>query len=339
MRLQKLFSSHMNNESARIFNSAITAPAIAAAFELKILEELKQEGRLCTKQFCQDQNLHQETVAEILRALSYFGITTPISTIDKNIFGPGPNFADVYREKGYFLWLVRGYAHMFQNLSTFARNDERGVSPNFCRNGNFIAKAADDYGATFVDSYFEKMLAEFPFKTAADLGCGSAARLIKLAEKDRQFRGVGVDFDSDSVGLARDTIKAHGLQARLKVLRQDASTLEQCSEFEDIEIIFSFFMGHDLWPHDKCLQAFRYLSVAFPAAKRFLLCDTYRSQMDGVSHIPVFTLGFEFTHAIMGQYIPSISEWLDLFPEAGWKCVNYVNIDIPSSAIFDLRPA
>jgi len=39
----------------------------------------------------------------------------------------------------------------------------------------------------------------------------------------------------------------------------------------------------------------------------------------------------------MGQYIPSVAEWMDLFDEAGWQCVARRDIGIPFSAIFDLR--
>jgi len=73
--------------------------------------------------------------------------------------------------------------------------------------------------------------------------------------------------------------------------------------------------------------------------KRFLLCDTYRSELSISHEIPVFTLGFEVTHAVMGQYIPSLSEWMELFAEAGWRCATRRFIDLPFSCIFDLRPA
>jgi hypothetical protein len=55
--------------------------------------------------------------------------------------------------------------------------------------------------------------------------------------------------------------------------------------------------------------------------------------------IPIFTLGFELTHAVMGQYIPLESEWLEVFDEAGWDCANAREVGIPFSKIFDLRPS
>ena len=108
-------------------------------------------------------------------------------------------------------------------------------------------------------------------------------------------------------------------------------------EFSQVDVIFCFFMGHDLWPRANCLSTLRGIRSVFPRAKRFLLCDTYRSDLLPSDETPIFTLGFELTHAAMGQYIPGLSEWMDLFQEAGWTCVDRRDVGIPFSAIFDLR--
>ena len=40
----------------------------------------------------------------------------------------------------------------------------------------------------------------------------------------------------------------------------------------------------------------------------------------------------------MGQFIPNVAEWKDLFEEAGWTCKAQHDLSIAYSAIFDLRP-
>ena len=191
----------------------------------------------------------------------------------------------------------------------------------------------------FADPPFTEVMDQEPFAVAADLGCGSAERLINLARARPDFRGVGVEVNKGAVDLARRSIQQAGLQDRLQIVHFDVKNLVYQQEFEDVEVLFCFFMGHDLWPRPNCLKAFRSIRSAFPSLKRFLFSDTYRSDCPVPGDVPIFTLGFEFTHALMGQYIPSLQEWEDLFEEAGWTCHARRDISIPFSSIFDLRVA
>ena len=89
------------------------------------------------------------------------------------------------------------------------------------------------------------------------------------------------------------------------------------------------------------------LRQAFPKVRRSLLGDTTRILLDGArskhdisdDNIPVFTLGFEFGHAMMGVYLPTMEEWEGVFVEGGWRCVEKHLIEPPSlSVIFGLEP-
>jgi len=189
-----------------------------------------------------------------------------------------------------------------------------------------------------IDPYFEKVLREIPFNTVVDLGCGSAERLIKLAKKYPNLSGIGIDINSESVSLAQSCVAQEGLSERITIMQGDMRNLKTQSEFETVDTLLSFFCGHDMWPKDNCLQVMRHLRSVFPNLKRFLLCDTYRSDVVPSSDIPIFTLGFETVHAVAGQYIPSISEWMDVFAQSGWKCIRQNYVEAPFTTIFDLHP-
>jgi len=324
------FSAH----TADIFNSAIAASAIAALFDLGLFDELQESETISVREFCEKRGLHQPSILTLLYSLECFDIVALNPT--KDLVRPGKAFAETCRDKGYFLWLVRGYGCLWQNLSDLVKNG-KGSFDSVGRDGSYIAKAGRDYGAQFVDDYFTDMLYQMPFKVAADLGCGSAMRLINLARQNPEFRGIGIDINEGAVKLAQASIATAGLQDRLTVVRADASRLEARPEFAEVEVLFCFFMGHDLWPRPNCLKVMQQIRSVFPRLKRFLLSDTYRSDLPASRHVPIFTLGFEVTHAVMGQYIPSVVEWMDLFVEAGWNCVERREIGIPFSAIFDLR--
>jgi len=320
--------------TADIFNSAIAASAIAALFDLGLFDELQESESISVQEFCEERGLHQPSILTLLYSLECFDIVALNPA--KDFVRPGKAFAETCRDKGYFLWLVRGYGYLWQNLSDLAKNG-KGSFDSVGRDGSYIAKAGRDYGAHFVDEYFNDMLYQMPFQVAADLGCGSAMRLINLAKQNPKFRGIGIDINEGAVKLAQAAIATAGLQDRLTVVRADASRLEARPEFAEVEVLFCFFMGHDLWPRSNCLKALRQIRSVFPRLKRFLLSDTYRSDLPASRHVPIFTLGFEVTHAVMGQYIPSAAEWMDLFVEAGWNCVERCEIGIPFSSIFDLR--
>jgi phenylpyruvate C(3)-methyltransferase len=318
-----------------IFNSAIATYSISAAYELNILDELQHFGFINIKDFCCSKDLHVSSVEAIINALCCVDVCT--QSYDKDTFKKGSLFTDVYRNKGFFLWLTRGYGHLMQNLASVSVNSNR-VSDFIQRDGKSIAIASYEQGSAMVDPYFEKVLLEASFNTIVDLGCGSGERLIKLATKYPHIKGIGIDINSKAVSFAKSRIEKKELSARINVLQGDMRYLETRSEFKDVDTLFSFFSGHDMWPKENCLQLMQNLRQVFPNLQRFLLCDTYRSDVVPSDNIPVFTLGFETVHAVAGQYIPSLREWMDLFAVSGWKCVGQNDVEAPFSTIFDLRP-
>ena len=325
----------MNNQLDQIFNATIVSSALSAAYELGLIDRLQQQNAIDIDKFCQENTLHQSSLEATISALCCFNICRLSDS--SNVVQQGPSFAEAYRYKGYFLWLIKGYGYLLQNLASIAKNENR-CNDFIKRDGKYIALAGRDYGQQFVDSYFEQLLNEFPYKYVVDLGCGSAAKLINIAQKDEAVRGIGIDINSGAVTTAQIAVETAKLQSRIKIIEGDISQLKTQPDFSEVDVIFSFFNGHDLWPRHNCLNFLKNLYLAFPNVKRFLLCDTYRSDTIPSEKIPIFTLGFEFTHGIMGQYIPSLAEWLDLFVESGWQCVEHREIGIPFSAIFDLRP-
>lgn len=324
-----------SRQTALIFNSAIGAAAIAAAFELGLLDELREEGAVASREFCRRRALNQSMMAGVLRVLTGLGVVGWNAAEDQ--VRPGPIFEDALRDKGYFLWLVRGYGGFWQNLADIVSGKSSADAVR--RDGRCIAMAASDYGAQFVDPVFMEMLATEPYRCAADIGCGSAERLVEMAKARPDFRGIGIDINPDAVNLSRRRVEEEGLQNRITLVEGDIAELGARPEFDDVELLFSFFMAHDLWPRENCLRTLRNIRAIFPSAERLLLSDTYRSEAAPSFDGPIFTSGFELTHALMGQYIPSLAEWMSLFEEAGWECVEQRAVGIPSSSIFDLRPS
>jgi hypothetical protein len=325
---------------SRIFNSSIASASISAAFELGLLEELQRAEVVRVEAYCRERDLHPPSLLAILKAMASQGIVE--LKADLTAARRGPLFAETYRYQSYFYWLHRGYGWLLLNLAALTSNrDSRGEIVH--RNRDFvhrdpaaIARAGQEYGERFVDRIFEEVLGDQPRMVAADLGCGGASRLIRLARRWPQFRGIGVDTSSEAVALANHAIESLGLQGRIKVVPGDVENLSVRPEFAEVQVLISLFLMHEFWPHDSCLRVLRGIADAFPNARRFVICDTYRSDADPNKDAPIFTLGFEVSHAIMGRYIPSLSEWDRLFAEVGWSCLGTYRVGVPHSVLFDL---
>jgi len=326
--------------SSEIFNTTITGAAIAAAVDLGLMDELESSGEVSIPAFCRAHDLDIGCIVQIVRALTSCDIAN-LDT-DTNIVQPGRSFQQVYADKGYFLWLVGGYGYALQHLAALSQNastpadmDDRSFVK---RDGRMVSAAAKQYGARYVDREFLAAIEPCKNEMIADLGCGSAARLIEIATRNPGVEGIGIDIDQNAIGLAQEMVRSAGVDDRIQVVCADIRKLEPEERFAPVTVLMSSFMGHDLWPKDRCLQVLENLQTCFPAVKRFLLCDTYRSDLIPSKQVPIFTLGFELLHAVMRQQVPTRSQWMELFAESSWECVSTRPIGIPYSVIFELRP-
>lgn len=157
--------SILNTETARLFNSVITAFAVVPAFELGLFDELKTRRTIRLSEYAALNDLHAPSLASLFRALACFDIVR--FSEDSGAVTPGEMFEDIYREKGYFLWLLKGYAELLQSLTELLKtapdSNETGTVFLHRRNFEYIALAGKDYGSQFVDPYFEYMLSSSKF--------------------------------------------------------------------------------------------------------------------------------------------------------------------------------
>jgi phenylpyruvate C(3)-methyltransferase len=322
---------------AQIFNSTVVAAAISAAWELGILDELHHHSELDVAAFSRDRELHEESVKAISAALVKQEIVQ--SGRDRKTIAPGPCFSEIYQTKGFFYWLTRGCGELFSTLAAKAPNGAR-VGSFIRRDMRAVGIATQDIGELFVDPLLRSILDRLSFTTAADLGCGSGHRLACMAATRPEFRGIGIDIAPAALAMARETVQEMGLVQRIDLVQADAAALTPRPEFADVELVTCFFMGHDFWPRENCVASLKRIRTAFPQIRHFLLGDTYRSEGQSDAQLPIFTLGFEVAHAVMGQYVPTLAEWMEAFEEAGWECVQQHHIDPPPfTVIFHVRPA
>lgn len=310
-----------------VFNNSVSAYALSAAWELGLLERLeKSDHAVDLTAFARENDLHAPAVEAIARGLALAEII--VLSPHHRWARPGPVFADAFAKKGFFYWLTRGCGELFTTMPELTRNRSR--TGNFVvRDYKAIGVAARDAGFSHVDPVFYKIVADRGLAYGVDLGCGSCERLITLARQNPGFRGLGVDIADGALALAAESIAHFGLGDRISVVHGDAKNMEYRPEFSQVDFVCCFMMGHDLWPRRDCLTSLRLISDAFPAATDLIICDTYRSDLPANGQHPVFTLGFETAHAVMGQMIPSLDEWTNVLAEAGWYRADVIDFELP----------
>jgi SAM-dependent methyltransferase len=326
---------HARNEVAAIYNSAVAAWAIAAAWELGALDELHSERGLDAEAFAARQGLDPVSTIGMFRALA----SVDVVERQNATVVVSRNFDEVYRYKSFFHWLSRGSAELFRQMPSALISKNR-VGQYYQRDAAAIAFACREINELcYAPAFWAAMdRLDFDFTIVTDLGCGSGGRVMDILARYPGTRGIGIDIACPALKTAREDSAAAGLGARVTFIEADVLNLNSHPEFEDVELITCFMMGHDFWPRENCVATLRRFRTVFPSARRLLLGDATRTTGVPDANLPVFTLGFELGHDLMGAFIPTITDWESVFEDTGWKLVRTNRIEMTvGEVIFELE--
>ncbi len=320
---------------ARIFNASVAASAVSAAWEIGALDELSGHGVLDVNKFASERHLDRTAALALFRALAAVGI---VERDDVKVV-PAAHFAEVYRARSFFHWLSRGSADLFRRMPEVLVAENR-VGDFRRRDSAAIAYACREISTFCYDPWFRKAVdgLDFEVTAVADLGCGSGDRVLQLLRRFPTARGVGVDIARPALASPADAAAAAELADRVLFVEADVLAMEPREEFLGVELLTSFMMGHDFWPRQSCVATLRRLRELFPETRRFLLGDATRTVGIPDDELPVFTLGFEVAHDLMGTFIPTVADWESVFEEGGWLLRRKHTIDLAvGEVIFELE--
>lgn len=320
---------------ANIFNSAVASSAIGAAWEVGAFDELQDRGALDVDEFARRGDLHQPAVAGMFAALASQGIVIRQGTT----IVPGPYFRETCWHRSFFHWLVQGSGELFRRMPHVLRNENR-VGQYYQRDAAAISFACREISAHCFDPAFWAAVDSLGYspRVVADLGSGSGERLMQLVNRFPGARGVGIDIAAGAIGVARAAAADRDLAGPVEFVQADVLQLAAQPRFEEVDLLTCFLMGHDFWPRERCVGVLRHLREVFPGVRRFIFGDTARTVGVEDREFPIFTLGFEVAHQMMGVYLPTLEEWDDAIEDSGWTCVGRRVIDTPSaSVIFELE--
>ncbi|BCR88626.1 class I SAM-dependent methyltransferase [Aspergillus chevalieri] len=330
---------------ATIFNSAIAAAAIGAAWEVGLLTELRDKEKVDVKKFATQHDLDRDSIQGLVTALAIVDVVER----DQDTIVAGTLLDEAYRTKSLFHWLTLGSGGLFSRMQYVLRNENR-KGDFYGRDPEAIAYACRDINRHHFDPVFRATVdgLDYKFHSIVDLGSGSGERLMQILDRYPGTTGIGIDLAGPAIKFAAAEAVERGFSDRLSFIEGDAREMGYRDEFAQADLLTCFMMGHDFWPRENCVATLQRLRTAFPKVRRFLLGDTTRILLDNPcskytvseDNVPIFTLGFEFGHALMGVYLPTMEEWEGVFTEGGWHCVKKHLIESPSlSVIFELEHA
>lgn len=139
---------------------------------------------------------------------------------------------------------------------------------------------------------------------------------MQILDRYPKTTGIGIDIAGSVLKVAAAKTSKRGFGDRLSFMEGDARKVSYRDEFAQVDLLTCFMIGHDFWPRDNCVATLQRFRKAFPEARRFLLGDATRILLDNAGskyavtkdNVPVFTLGLEFSHAMMDVYSPTMEE-------------------------------
>ncbi len=242
----------------------------------------------------------------------------------------GPAFADYWRYAGTIHWLIHGNSRLLLDGPRMAARSRDGL-----RDYRAIAQSSKLAGEHLIDPYLAPVWAKLSPAKVADIGCGSAHRLISLLNQFPLLKALGIDRSMEAVTIARENAATQGVSARIEFVHADI--LEVCMPYPDVAMVFSALMAHDLGSSGNAIEGFQHLRTIFPNASTMFIVDTCRFDQKGGDR--TFIDSFEYVHSLLGIGLASAAEWTDIFKAAGWELQELVATGLPNTFGFLLRRA
>lgn len=319
------------------FNGYVAAQIVFALDRLGLLEELLEHGQADVRAAAIRLGADQRMLGELLRAAQTCGYVV----LRDDVAAITPAGREMAFMRGYFTWAVGGYADLFSNIAGLVSGDCRFNTDVF-RDEAMVALGSGQNDQAFMAETVDKVLGQLDFTVLADLGSGVSARLCRVAAARGGVRGVGLDISDAATRLAQDAIGRVGLGGNVHALRADVLGVIKGTEnypvLAEVDTVMSFFLLHDLLAAaDTRSRVMPGLREAFPAARTFVLADTMlRPAEPADATLPVFSVGYELAHALMGVPLHTKETYEALFAQAGLRTQRVLPFGTPHSWLYVL---
>jgi hypothetical protein len=321
------------------FNGYMAAHVIFALDRLGIIDELTRPGSVGVADLTAARGgADPRMLAALLAAAAACGYLR-LQDGSVSLTKAGEQMATM---RGYFTWAVGGYAGVFADLAGIIAGERRFRRDVF-RDEGMVALGSAQNDRALMGGTLDNLLARLDFGMIADLGSGTSARVCRIARRHDGVRAVGLDISADATRLAHENIREAGLSARVRARQADVADLIRQrapdAALAEVDTVMSFFLLHDLLAAPMEMRSvIPGLRAVFPGARTFLLADTVIAPAaeNGSPTLPVFSVGYELAHALMGIPLHTRAAYEALFRDAGLRIREVVPFGTPHSWLFVL---
>jgi len=176
-----------------------------------------------------------------------------------------------------------------------------------------------------------------------DLGCGNAALLAELAQKDPAFVGWGLELNPSMRKVARSRLRAASLGKRVRVLKGDCTQLGSALPLDvaaAVRAVTACNVANELFAdgHARAVEWLRDLRKLLPK-RPLLLVDYYGRLGQKKPDASRETLLHDYAQLISGQGIPpsDAARWRAIYTRAGCRLLHIIEDQSTTRFIHILR--
>ncbi|MGY0057704.1 SAM-dependent methyltransferase [Streptomyces sp. LZ34] len=243
---------------------------------------------------------------------------------------------DLYRERGYLLWLAGGYGDALNTLDTLLAK-ERKFGADVERDLRWVAVGSALIGAADLRTELMEILHSIEFDTIADIGCGNGHFLIDLC-RATDADGVGYDISPASCAEARQEVAEAGLADRIGIVEVDATDVDNVPRLEEVQLVIAFFFMHEVLEHghDTLVHYLSGLCRRLPPGAHVLTAEIAPPERSE-NTAEYFSPEYVYTQALMSQHMMSGEDWGEAFTKAGFEVARIVPGRLPGSRLVLVR--
>ncbi len=150
-----------------------------------------------------------------------------------------------------------------------------------------------------------------------EVGCGTGNLLLQLAKSFPQARCVGVDIDQDSLRVARERIKAAGLEGRVEAREGNVASVTRAGNF-DVAVMVEVL--HEISPKFRPAVVKEAGTALRPGGWIVIVDETYPGTLEEMRKPEFkFPLHTGFEELYWGNVLPTREEQEWLLKEAGFS--------------------
>jgi ubiquinone/menaquinone biosynthesis C-methylase UbiE len=303
-------------------------------FNVGFFAEMQEKGTANVDSFAESHNLDArilKSLCDSLFALRILGKRGPDYSLDSK----GRILVEV--AQGWFDG-VYGYEEVFHSLEALLRG-EKAYGREVKRRSDFVAKGSGEMERWIHFPLAIDYIRRNRCKKVLDLGCGDAAFLIDLCERDEAITGCGIDIAPEAIADARKSVTRAGLQDRIHLFVADVSELTEApDQLQGIEVATTFLVLHELLfaGDDAVVELLEGFRTLFPGVP-LIVFEVIRPTPEEMRRKPGMAVQYILQHDLTHQKLVSRKEWRELFKAAGFSSVEERYLRFARTSIFTLR--